>query len=115
MNRHLIRYYSFRIAAGLLFLSSMTVRADITPNSLPSESEYPVAMEEIVVKGKVPEWRKAQTEQEFWRRNRFELLKPEQGRMDWFPRYEKDERDNYQQVRDRKDEKAGIKVFELKF
>ena len=88
---------------------------DKTDQQLLDDSEYRIGLEEIVVTGKQPQWR--QPEQEAWRPERFEL--PEEpvtkARIQWFPKYDKDERDLYQGVRDRTGEKAEIKIFEWKF
>lgn len=78
------------------------------------ESEYRGEIEEVIVTGRQPEWR---TEQEpEWRPQRFELPKsPDRGRMEWLPKYNRDERDKYDGVRDRMAEKPEIKLFEWKF
>ena len=73
-------------------------------------------MEEIVVSGSVPEWRRAEMEQEQWRRDQFELADESQpSRIEWFPAYTKEDRENYQQIRDRKGEKPEFKLFEWRF
>jgi hypothetical protein len=79
------------------------------------DSEYRTDIEEMVVRARRLDWRNQQVEQE-WRPERFEL--PEQSseqRMQWLPRYSKDERDQFDGVRDRMGEKPEIKLFEWKF
>ena len=81
-----------------------------------SEENYRSHLEEIIVTGQVPEWRKAELEQEQWRRDRFSLAEEQKpARIEWFPLYVKEDRENYNAVRDRKSEKPEFKVFEWKF
>lgn len=79
-------------------------------------ADYRTELEEVLVTAKQPEWRRKADEQQQWRPEAFEL--PEQAsqnRIQWLPTYTKDERDNYNGVRDRMGEKADIKLFEWKF
>lgn len=77
--------------------------------------DYRMELEEVIVTAKEPEWRSHQSEQQ-WRPEKFELpKKPSINRMQWLPAYTKDERDNYNGVRDRMGEKADIKLFEWVF
>lgn len=88
-------------------------RLDAEP--LLDESEYRSELEEVVIVGQAPEWRKAPPQPE-WRPERFKLSAPSsESRLQWFPEYRKDERDNYQGVRDRTGEKAEFKIFQWKF
>jgi hypothetical protein len=102
---------------ALFIMPCATVSAeqlDKTNHQLLDESEYRTGLEEIVIIGKRPRWKEG--EQKQWRPERFELSQDIAApRMQWFPEYSKDERENYQGVRDRTGEKAEIKFFELKF
>jgi hypothetical protein len=81
-----------------------------------SEESYRSQMEEVIVTGQVPEWRKAEMEQELWNRDKFSLAEEQNpARIEWFPLYAKEDRENYQGVRDRKSEKPEFKIFEWKF
>ena len=82
--------------------------------SLLDASEYRGELEEIVVIGQQPEWRQPPKQDE-WRPDRFELKESTKPRLQWLPEYTKEERDNYQGVRDRTGENPEIKLFELKF
>ena len=67
-----------------------------------------------MVVGKEPEWRREKREE--WRPDRFELPQPKpKSRIEWFPRYTRDERDNYDGVRDRTGEKPEFRIFNWKF
>lgn len=73
--------------------------------------------DEIVVIGEQPEWRKESVEDQ-WRTERFELTDPSdllEPVMQWFPEYTREEREDYETIRDPKDEKPLIKIFEWKF
>jgi hypothetical protein len=103
----------------LLLLSSPMTNAQqqrFDSDDLPAENEYRGGLEEVVVVGQAPEWRKSPASEERWRPDKFKLQtldKP--SRLQWFPEYSKDERDNYQGVRDRKGEKAEFQLFNWKF
>ncbi|MBL4827630.1 MAG: hypothetical protein JKY66_07955 [Spongiibacteraceae bacterium] len=121
------RYYSFYLlSVGVaksclwvvctLFTVAVTAeQLDKTSQRLLDEAEYRTGIEEVVVVGKQPQWR--QVEKEQWLPERFELSSAnvKASRIQWLPKYNKDERDNYQGVRDRTGESAEIKLFELKF
>ena len=90
------------------------VRSD--DDRLLDEAEYKSGIEEVIVVGKQPEWRQPANDQQVWRPDKFKL--PEQtqeSRIEWFPRYTEDERDQYDGARDRMDAKPAIKLFEWKF
>lgn len=101
----------------LLFgVSTVYAQANNHDVKLLDEKEYRSDMEEVVVQGQVPEWRKAELEQELWRRDRFELAEEQKpSRIEWLPAYTKEDRENYQSVRDRTGEKPEFKLFEWKF
>ena len=80
------------------------------------KKEYRGELEEVIVVGKQPQWRTDADREQQWRPSKFELPESSiKGRIEWFPQYTKDERDNYQGVRDRLDEKPEIKIFQWKF
>ena len=100
------------------FMLGASVLADGREDSgqLLDKSEYRSELEEVVVVGREPEWRKPPVDDQEWRPKRFEVVEPgNRGRMEWFPEYTKEDRENYQGVRDRTGEKPEFKVFEWKF
>jgi hypothetical protein len=98
-------------------------RADVAEDTaqaneevLLDETEYPIAIEEIVVVGRQPEWRLKKDSDQVWRPKPFGLADAEsKSRITWLPEYNEDEREQYQGVRDRTGEKAVIKIFEWEF
>ena len=117
------RFLSTAIAAVVAAVLLSTVLPVIAEplekqNQLLDESEYRSELEEVIIIGKQPEWRKDEREQQLWRPDRFEIKQNPtalRGRMQWFPEYSKEDRENYEGVRDQTDEKAEIKIFEWKF
>ncbi|GEM_PF-734254 len=116
--------FSFgKIAAfsgGLIVLFNSAVFAQDTEKNdalLLDESEYRRDIEEVVVIGKQPEWRRKIDQGEEWRPEKFELPADSAltSRIQWLPEYTEEERDSYQGVRDRTGEKAAFKLFEWKF
>lgn len=105
------------VLLGMLGLSlSVFAAGRSDEDQLLDKSEYRGKLEEVVVVGRQPEWRTSSAEDQQWRPGKFELSEPENsGRLEWFPEYSKDERDNYQGVRDRTGEKPEFKIFEWKF
>ncbi len=84
--------------------------------SLLDESEYRTELEEVVVVGKQPEWRKNMDAKPEWRPTKFELPKNTvKSRIQWFPECTKDERDNYNGVRDRTGENPEFKLFNWRY
>jgi hypothetical protein len=82
--------------------------------TLLDQKEYRLELEEVVVVGQKPAWRQPQKPE--WRPDKFKLpQQPTTARMEWFPRYTKDERDNYDGIRDRMGEKAEFQIFKWKF
>ena len=81
------------------------------------DDAYRKSEDEIVVVGEQPEWRKKPIEDQ-WRSEKFELPDPSdllEPVMQWFPEYTREEREDYETIRDPKDEKPLIKIFEWKF
>jgi hypothetical protein len=78
-----------------------------------SESEYRSTLEEVVVRAQRP----ATPEQApRWDRPKIELeLESGPSRLEWAPRYVRDEREDYEGVRDRTNAEPRIKVFEVRF
>lgn len=100
---------------ALLLTPNVAVWADDGLELL-DESEYRNKLEEVVVTGQQPDWRKSPAEQQEWRPEAFTL--PQQTRpprIEWFPAFARDERDYYQGVRDRTGEKAEIQIFKWLF
>ena len=97
----------------LALAASLAVARPDSVEPLP-EAAYRQPLEEVIVTGRAPEWRRPP--QAEWRPRRFELRDVDEApRMEWFPRYERDERDNMTNVNNRMDEKAGIKLLEWRF
>lgn len=95
---------------------SVVVQAARPDDELLQEEEYRSDLEEVVVRAQQPKWRESQTNEQQWRPDKFELPEAEnKGRIEFFPKYTKDERDQYNGVRDRMGEKPEIKLFEWKF
>ena len=109
----LVRSVSVIVLMVSVLAVGVTAQAD-DERQLLDENEYRSKLEEVVVIGKEPEWRKEKKEE--WRPDRFKLQAPSStSRFQWFPRYTKDERDNYDGVRDRTGEKPEIQIFNWKF
>lgn len=104
------------VLAALLSVSPAVFAQDMGGDRrLLDEGEYRSELEEVIVVGKEPEWRKPK-QQEQWRPQRFKLSEDSsKARLQWFPEYTKDERDNYNGVRDRTGENAEFKLFKFKF
>jgi|TARA_B110000037_G_C16766435_1_gene361454 hypothetical protein len=106
------------ICLAMLFsISVFAQNATKDDFTLLDESEYRGEIEEVVVVGRQPEWRRKIDQEAEWRPERFKL--PENSspssRIQWLPEYTEDERNSYQGVRDRTGEKASLKLFEWKF
>lgn len=101
----------------VVLLTPLAEAADRDQGLLLDEDAYRQDLEEVVVTGRAPAWRTEEEQQ--WRPEKFELKDPEdmpQPRFEWFPRYDRDERDLYADgPPDRMDEKAAIKIFEWRF
>lgn len=82
---------------------------------LPAE-EYRTPLDEIVVEGRAPYWK---NETPRWDRAKVEAPKPDaadSSRMQWAPRYTRDERDDYNEPRDTSAQpQPRAKIFEMKF
>jgi hypothetical protein len=100
----------------LLLASTMASAQQFDRDELPAATEYRSELEEVVVVGQAPEWRKSPASDGRWRPDKFKLPTADKpSRLQWFPDYSKDERDNYQGVRDRTGEKAEFQFFNWKF
>lgn len=107
------------LLAAIALLLAATAVAQATASArepeLLSAEEYPLSMEEVVVRGQRPQWREKEAAPR-WDREKFELeVKAEQPRLQALPKYTRDERDDYDGVRDRMNREPRIKLFELKF
>ncbi|HUH38210.1 MAG TPA: hypothetical protein VL027_09735 [Spongiibacteraceae bacterium] len=79
------------------------------------ESEYRSPLEEVIVRGEKPRWDDQPARRPDIDPRDIEFESSDEPRLNWLPRYTADERDNYDGVRDRKNEKPLIKLFEFKF
>ena len=112
-----LRVLAALLLSSLLFASLVAAQEQgkNSEQQLLDESEYRSTMEEIVVVGKEPEWRKLE-QKEPWRPDKFSLpTNTAKSRIEWLPEYTKDDRDNYNSVRDRTGEKAEFQLFNWKF
>lgn len=101
---------------GLFALASPLLMAQpgMDSNDLLDKSEYRGDLEEVIVTGSKPEWREQPKPE--WRADKFELKQSSsEPQREWFPEYTKEDRENYDGVRDRMGEKAEIKVFKWGF
>lgn len=108
---------AYQLVAVMLLLAASMAWAQTERKGdaeLLDAKEYRSELEEVVVVGQQPEWRKP-TKPEEWRPDKFELPKISSQRLEWLPEYTKDERDSYQGVRDRTGEKAEFKIFNWRF
>ncbi|MGK0499164.1 MAG: hypothetical protein ACJAYG_000796 [Oceanicoccus sp.] len=113
-QRWLIRLLTTLLLSALSSVA-LGQQSRLDNESLLDESEYRGNLEEVIITGQQPEWRQP-AKQEEWRPDRFELEQQVSGdRLKWFPEYDKDERNQYQGVRDRTNEKPEFKIFEWKF
>lgn len=80
------------------------------------EAEYRTELEEVIVEGRrAPAWRDRQEAGPRWDRPQLEIPEPEPPRLQWLPEYTREERVQYDGVRDRRAAEPRLRVFELKF
>ena len=105
------------LAAALLLATAALAQSAAAKRetALLSEKEYPMQLEEVVVRAQRPQWRKKEAPPD-WNRGKFDLdTTAEPSRLQLAPKYSRDERDDYNGVRDRMNAEPRIKLFELKF
>ena len=80
-------------------------------------SAYRVPLEEIIVEGKAPYWQSEAPPR--WDKPKVEAPKPgdaDKGRLQWAPPYARDEREDYNGVRDQlSNPQPRTKIFEIRF
>ncbi len=80
-------------------------------------SAYRTPLQEIIVEGKTPYWRHQAPPN--WSKPKVEAPKPGEeavGRMQWLPRYTREERDDYNGVREQlSNPPPRTKLFEIRF
>ncbi len=80
-------------------------------------SAYRTPLEEIIVEGKIPYWQHKAPPR--WDRPKVEVPKPgaaTPGRLQWVPRYTREEREDYNGVRDQlSNPQPRLKIFEIHF
>ena len=102
------------IALCLSLLPAAGFADELKSNQTDNE-ELDYELEETVVTAREPQWRQPKDEED-WRPDRFELPEDEsEKRMEWLPEYTRDERDNYTEVRDPKNEEPDFQLFKWKF
>ena len=82
------------IVAGPVLAADEPAAAD---SSVLPKSAYRIPMEEVIAIGRVPYWRKEQAPK--WEREEMELQESK-SRIQWAPNYTRDERDEYDGIRD---------------
>ena len=101
---------------GLLLVLTLAGQAYGRDVELLDETAYRMSMEEVIVRGQVSEQRRAELDRELWNKDRFKLreeLQPQ--RMQWFPRYDKEEREKYDGSQQPMEQEPEIKIFEWFF
>ncbi|MDX9874128.1 MAG: hypothetical protein RBS88_04395 [Spongiibacteraceae bacterium] len=84
------------------------------PEVLPA-SEYRTSLEEVVVHGaRTPAWRDRLEEKPRWDQPRLQMPEMPQ-RIEWLPAYTREEREDYEQVRDRNVREPRIRLFDIRF
>ena len=106
------------LLAWAALLSSVAAVADAGRESRPevpvlSKSEYRLPLEEVIAIGQLPYWR--QTEAPRWDQPALELQSAPAPRLEWAPHYSRDERDEYNGVRDQLNPQPRTKLFEVHF
>jgi hypothetical protein len=96
-------------SAGFVHAAGEPAAAD---SSVLPRSAYRVPMEEVIAIGRVPYWRKDQAPK--WEREEMELQESK-ARIQWAPGYSRDERDEYDGIRDSVNPQPRTKLFEVKF
>lgn len=96
-------------AAGPVLAAGEPAAAD---SSVLPKSAYRIPMEEVIAIGRVPYWRKEQAPK--WEREEMELQESK-ARIQWAPNYTRDERDEYDGIRDSVNPQPRTKIFEVKF
>jgi hypothetical protein len=97
------------IAAGPVLAADEPAATD---SSVLPKSAYRIPMEEVIAIGRVPYWRKEQAPK--WEREEMELQESK-ARIQWAPNYTRDERDEYDGIRDSVNPQPRAKIFEMKF
>lgn len=100
------------LAAALACSFALADEPAAADGSVLKKSDYRLPMEQVIAIGRIPYWRKEQAPQ--WEREEMEL-KESKSRLQWAPAYTRDERDEYDGIRDSTNPKARAKVFEVKF
>lgn len=104
----------FRWKLFFLLVASGLLQANPHIDSLLDKEDYRTGIEEVVVTGAQPEWRKQQKPE--WRPQNFELPAGEiKSRFEWWPKYLADERDQQDKPGEIVEGKAGFKIFEWTF
>lgn len=102
----------FSLAAVALSPLASAREEPATQAQVLSKSDYRLPMEEVIAIGRVPYWRKDQAPQ--YERQEMELQESK-SRLQWAPEYSRDERDDYDGIRDQLNPQPRAKVFEVKF
>jgi hypothetical protein len=90
-------------------LHSAVAAAALPETPVLSQREYRTPLEEILVQG--PYWRRQKAAEQ----PGLQLQEQDKSRLQWAPRYTREERDDAQQMRDRMNPPPRVKLFELKF
>ena len=77
---------------------------------------YRTPLDEIIVEGKLPYWQREAPPR--FDKPKVEAPKPGEatpGRLQWAPNYTREEREDFNEVRDQMNPKARTKIFEIRF
>ncbi|MDB6063758.1 MAG: hypothetical protein JWM78_3861 [Verrucomicrobiaceae bacterium] len=118
----MMRSQKCRIAIALLLLSGSSLAVDnknlAAENNKPEtpvlgRDEYRTPLDQVIVTGREPYWQKQAPR---WEQPKVEMPPPENpSRLQWAPRYDKEERDGSQELRDPRNPQPRLKLFEFKF
>lgn len=107
---------SVLLAASLLVTQAQAQTQSRPDVELLPESEYATQLEEVLVQGaRAPAWRDRLEQKPRWDRPALELEPAEPPRIEWLPRYVREEREDYEGVRDRRNAEPRLRLFEMRF
>lgn len=82
---------------------------------LPAQ-EYATSLEEVIVTGtRAPAWRERIGQQPRWDRPQVAIPEVDPPRFEFLPEYTREEREDYESVRDRRDAEPRLRLFEMQF
>jgi len=102
------------VAWAALSLSLSATAAPVAPSEVPvlPSAEYRMPLQEVIAIGRAPYWRQPETPR--WEPPELELP-ASKSRLEWAPHYSRDERDDFNGVRDQLNPQPRTKLFEIHF